>query len=63
MANRSDFERATLPRYLKKMMAIMDFKDEHERGAFKRDFIAAHANHKAFKNKKRVFVDNEEVTE
>jgi hypothetical protein len=54
MANRSDFDRATLPRYLKKIMGLTDFKDNHERGEWKRAFIEAHAIHKAAKNKKRM---------
>jgi hypothetical protein len=65
MANRSDFDSATLPRYLKRMMGMKDFKDSHERGAWKRAFIEAHAIHKAAKNKKRM-TDNsskEESTE
>ena len=57
MANRSDFESATLPRTIKKQMALMSFKDSHERGEFKRMMIEAHARAKAFKNKKREFVD------
>jgi len=39
MAARSDFDSATLPRYLKRMMGLKDFKDSHERGAWKRAFI------------------------
>ena len=54
MANRSDFDRATLPRYLKRIMGLRDFKDNHERGEWKRAFIHAHAIHKAAKNKKRM---------
>jgi len=54
MAARSDFDSATLPRYLKKIMGLTDFKDNHERGAWKRAFIEAHAIHKAAKNKKRM---------
>mgnify|MGYP003334390377 CR=1 FL=1 len=55
MANRSDFDSATLPRYLKRIMALKtDFKDNHERGEWKRSFIKAHAIHKVYKNKKRV---------
>jgi len=53
MAARSDFDRATLPRYLKRIMTLTKFNDAHERGEWKRDFIKAHADHKAFKNKKR----------
>ena len=54
MANRSDFDSATLPRYLKRIMALRPFKDNHERGEWKRAFIHAHAIHKAAKNKKRM---------
>jgi len=54
MANRSDFDSATLPRYLKRIMALRTFKDNHERGEWKRAFIEAHAIHKAAKNKKRM---------
>ena len=55
MANRSDFDSAILPRYLKRIMALKtDFKDNHERGEWKRSFIHAHAIHKAAKNKKRM---------
>ena len=54
MANRSDFDSATLPKYLKRIMGLRTFKDNHERGEWKRAFIEAHAIHKAVKNKKRV---------
>ena len=54
MANRSDFDSATLPKYLKRIMGLRTFKDNHERGEWKRAFIKAHAIHKAAKNKKRM---------
>lgn len=63
MANRSDFESATLPRSVKKRMALMDFKDGHERGEFKRMMIEAHARAKAFKAKKRDYVDTSESSD
>jgi hypothetical protein len=55
MANRSDFFSASLPRYLKRILALTKFENEHDRGAWKRDMIHAHSIHKAAKNKKRVF--------
>ena len=65
MANRSDFDSATLPKYLKRIMGLRTFKDNHERGEWKRSFIHAHAIHKAVKNKKRVDAPagKEETTE
>jgi hypothetical protein len=61
MANRSDFDKATLPRSLKRIMALAHFDNEHDRGQWKRDMIMAHSYHKRFKNKKReLHVDTSE---
>lgn len=53
MANRSDFYSAYLPRYLKRIMTLTNFENEHERGAWKRAFIEAHNIHRAYKNKRQ----------
>jgi hypothetical protein len=63
MANRSDFQSAYLPRYLKRMMALIPFKDAHERGEWKRAFIQAHDAHREFKNKRQSRADGPAVTE
>jgi hypothetical protein len=62
MANRSDFDSATLPRYLKRIMALTHFDNEHNRGDWKRMFIEAHKIHKASKNK-RIRMDGPAVSE
>jgi len=57
MANRSDFYNAKLPRSIKRMLTmgqVYNFTgDEHSRGAMKKSFIAAHANHVSFKLKRQ----------
>jgi hypothetical protein len=57
MANRSDFYNAKLPRHFKRVLAMAEtngwVKDSHERGNLKRSFIAAHANHVAYKVKRQ----------
>ena len=64
MANRSDFFNAKLPRRFKRMLAMAEangwVKDSHERGSIRRQFIAAHANHIAFKMKR---TENRDVGE
>ena len=66
MANRSDFYNAKLPRGFKRMIAMAEtngwVKDEHERGNLKRTFIAAHANHVAYKMKRNA-IETRDVTE
>lgn len=51
MANRSDFASATLPRHLKKMLALQPFANAHEYGETKRLWIAAHATAKRVKHR------------
>jgi hypothetical protein len=51
VANRSDFFSATLPRVLKRQLALQSFTDEHQRGEVKRLMIAAHAHEKRIKQK------------
>jgi len=57
MANRSDFFNAKLPRQYKRMLAVSEangwIKDKQERGMLKNAFIAAHANHVAYKVKRQ----------
>lgn len=57
MANRSDFFNAKLPRQYKRMLAMAQTNnwvgDEHNRGALKRAFINAHANHVSYKMKRQ----------
>jgi hypothetical protein len=52
MANRCDFN-SVFPRQLKRIWTMTKFENAHDAGAWKRDFIAAHAIHKAYKNKKQ----------
>ena len=52
MANRSDFFEAKLPRYLKKMIALIPNINAHERGEIRRTFIKAHAAHVGHKMKR-----------
>jgi hypothetical protein len=56
MANRSDFFNAKLPRAIKRMLSMQQAYgwagNEHDRGATKRMFIEAHANHVNFKLKR-----------
>ena len=52
MANRSDFFDAKLPRYLKKMIALIPNVSATERGEIRRSFIKAHAAHVAHKLKR-----------
>lgn len=52
MANRSDFFEAKLPRYLKKMIALIPNINAHERGEIRRTFIKAHAAHVGHKLKR-----------
>ena len=51
MANRSDFNSATLPRQIKRMLALQPFANAHEYGEVKRAWIAAHAHAKRSRNK------------
>lgn len=51
MANRSDFMRATLPRRIKKLLALQPFNDAHEYGAVKRLWVDAHAHAKNCKQR------------
>jgi len=57
MANRSDFYNAKLPRSIKRMLImgqVYGFTgNEHTRGAIKKSFIEAHANHISFKLKRQ----------
>ena len=50
MANRSDWS-STLPRQIKRMLALQPFKDAHERGEVIRAWIDAHAHAKRARNK------------
>jgi hypothetical protein len=50
MANRSDWN-STLPRHIKRMLALQPFKDAHERGEAVRAWIDAHAHAKRARNK------------
>ena len=52
MANRSDYQRAVLPRSIKKFLILGKFKDEHEHGAIKRMFIEAHAINRTARNRR-----------
>lgn len=52
MANRSDYQRAVLPRSIKKFLLLGKFKDEHEHGAMKRLFIEAHAINRTARNRR-----------
>ena len=52
MANRSDYQRAVLPRSIKKFLILGKFKDEHEHGAMKRLFIEAHAINRNARNRR-----------
>lgn len=45
MANRSDFN-SKLPRKLKKLLALSQFKNVHEENEVRRLFLGAHAHHK-----------------
>ena len=60
MANRSDFMKAKIPRYLKKTLA--GIPDAHQRGVVRRLFIKAHAEHVLYKQK-RSRVDDSPITE
>lgn len=57
MANRSDFFSAKLPRGFKRMLAMEQangwIKNNQERNAIKKLFIAAHANHVSHKMKRQ----------
>jgi hypothetical protein len=57
MANRSDFFNAKLPRRFKRMLAMEEangwIKTNKERNDVKTLFIAAHANHVAYKMKRQ----------
>lgn len=52
MANRSDYQRAVLPRSIKKFLILGKFKDEHDYGAMKRLFIEAHAINRNARNRR-----------
>jgi hypothetical protein len=52
MANRSDYQRAVLPRHIKKFLIMGNFDNAHEYGAMKRLFITAHAINRSAKNKR-----------
>lgn len=52
MANRSDYQRAVLPRQIKKFLLGGKFKDVHEYGAMKRLFIEAHAINRTARNRR-----------
>lgn len=66
MANRSDFFNAKLPRHFKRMLAMAEtngwIKDSNERGALKRLFINAHANHVGYKMKRQAMESSSEET-
>ena len=57
MANRSDFFNAKLPRSIKRMLTMGQVYgwtgDEHSRGAMRKSFIKAHADHVGFKMKRQ----------
>jgi hypothetical protein len=53
MANRSDFYKAKLPRYLKRMLSAMSTGDKQYDNVAKKLFIEAHAIHVAGKIKRR----------
>lgn len=52
MANRSDYQRAVLPRHIKKFLLLGKFKDAHEHGAMKRLFIEAHGINRTARNRR-----------
>jgi hypothetical protein len=52
MANRSDFQRAVLPRQIKKFLLCGKFKDAHEYGSMKRLFIEAHSTNRTARNRR-----------
>lgn len=55
MANRSDFFKAKLPRYLKRALGAgsKHIGDVHQQAEVRKLFIGAHESHVAFKNKRR----------
>jgi hypothetical protein len=66
MAGRSDFFHTSdkaprLPRYLKKMLALMSTGDKHADGEVRRIFIAAHQTHVKFKLKRSDLDDMKDV--
>lgn len=52
MANRSDYQRAVLPRHIKKFLTLGKFKDAHEHGVVKRMFIEAHGINRNARNRR-----------
>jgi len=62
MANRSDFQ-SDFPRYLKRLWIMTKHENAHEAGEWKRDFRAAHAIHRDFKNKKQGRIEAEDTEE
>lgn len=58
MANRSDFSRATLPRQIKRMLALQPFDNAHQRGETIRLWIGAHKDHRAARNRRLAARDN-----
>ena len=52
MANRSDFQRAVLPRQIKKYLLCGKFNDVHEYGSMKRLFITAHSINRSTRNRR-----------
>ena len=65
MANRSDFNKAKLPRVLKRALTMGEVRgaDSHRAGELRKMFVQAHANHLAFKNRRndQHYRDAEEV--
>jgi hypothetical protein len=52
MANRSDYQRAALPRQIKKFLLCGKFSDVHEYGSMKRLFIEAHSINRNARNRR-----------
>jgi hypothetical protein len=62
MANRGDMQ-SVFPRHLKRIWTLGKYGDAHEAGEMKRMMISAHANYKAFKNKKRAIESSDKDSE
>lgn len=58
MANRSDFNSATLPRQIKRMLAGQVFTDAHQYGETIRLWVDAHKAHRAGRNRRLAARDN-----
>lgn len=52
MANRSDFSNASLPRSIKRFLALHKFANAHERGEATRMWVEVHNHHRRVRNQR-----------